>query len=146
MSDVEYIRGGEAVDDRGALMFVNDLDLSAYKRFYVVRNHAQGFVRAWHGHERESKAVVVISGAAIVAAVKVDNWAHPDPTAEVKRFVLSSDTPGALCIPPGYANGFKTLTADTKVCFFSSSTLEESGGDDIRFEAHFWDPWNVEER
>ncbi len=146
MSDVELIRGGEAADDRGVLMFVNDLDLSSYRRFYVVRNHTAGFIRAWHGHRHESKAVVVVSGAAIVAAVKVDDWENPDPSARVQRFVLSADVPGALCIPAGYANGFMTFTADTRVCFFSSSTLEESAGDDIRFPARLWDPWSVEER
>ncbi len=35
MSDVELIRGGVAADDRGVLMFVNDLDLSNYRRFML---------------------------------------------------------------------------------------------------------------
>jgi hypothetical protein len=30
--------------------------------------------------------------------------------------------------------------------FFSTSTLEESLRDDIRFPARYWDPWQVEER
>ena len=146
MSEPEYIAGGAAVDDRGQLLFINDLDLSGYRRFYVVSNHAQGFVRAWHGHKREGKAVVVLAGAAIVAAVEVDDWDAPSRDLTVHRRVLSSTNPGALVIPPGYANGFMTLTPDTKVCFFSTSSLEESAGDDIRFDARYWDPWVVEER
>ena len=143
---LDYVAGGRAIDDRGGLLFINDLDLANYRRFYVVENHAQGFIRAWHGHRREGKAVVVLQGAAIVAAVKIDDWDNPSRELPVERRVLSATNPGALIVLPGYANGFKTLTADTKVCFFSSSTLEESAGDDIRFDAHYWDPWIVEER
>jgi dTDP-4-dehydrorhamnose 3,5-epimerase len=51
-----------------------------------------------------------------------------------------------LYIPPGYANGAMTLTSDTMIQYFSTATLEESKGDDIRFDARLWDPWQVEER
>jgi dTDP-4-dehydrorhamnose 3,5-epimerase len=39
-----------------------------------------------------------------------------------------------------------SLTVDAKIMFFSTSTLEESMKDDIRFPARRWDPWHVEER
>ena len=39
-----------------------------------------------------------------------------------------------------------SLTDDAAVLFFSSSTLEESRGDDVRFPPRLWDPWQVEER
>lgn len=140
------IVGGQATDDRGTLKFINDFDLAGVRRFYVVTNHRAGFIRAWHGHQREGKYVTVLQGAAIVAAVRVDDWKRPDASAPVKRFVLSEGAPSALFIPPGYANGAMTLTDDTILQYFSTSTLEESKGDDIRFDAHFWDPWTVEER
>jgi dTDP-4-dehydrorhamnose 3,5-epimerase len=140
------VAGGSAVDDRGGLSFVNDLDLSAYRRFYVVSNHSPGFIRAWHGHRREAKAAVVLSGAAVVAAVEVDDWSQPSTDLPVHRFVLSERNPAALVIPPGYANGFMSLTSDTRVCFFSSSSLADAAADDIRFPSRLWDPWTVEER
>lgn len=142
----ELIRGGSAVDDRGSVAFVNDLALSEFQRFYVVTNHAPGFVRAWHGHRHERKAAVVLSGAAVICAVAIDDWDAPDKAAEVHRYVLSERAPSALVIPAGHANGFMTLAADTRVCFFSSSSLAESAADDIRFPARYWDPWSVEER
>lgn len=140
------IVGDTATDDRGTLQFINDFDLSKVRRFYVVGNHQAGFVRAWHGHKKEGKYVTVISGAAIVAAVHVENWEQPDPKARVHRFVLSGRKPAALFIPAGYANGAMTLTADTIIQYFSTATLEESKGDDIRFDARHWNPWSVEER
>ncbi len=146
ISEFTHIPGGKAFDDRGALSFINDLDLSAFKRLYIVENHAQGFVRAWHGHKKEAKAVVVVAGAALVAAVKIDNWDKPSKDLEVQRTVLSSEKPGALLIPAGYANGFMTLTEGAKVMFLSTSSLEESVGDDFRFDAKHWDPWQIEQR
>ena len=142
----EVTVGGSAVDDRGTLKFINDFSLSGFQRFYVVENHAKGFVRAWHGHKREAKAIVCVQGAALVAAVQPDNWSSPSQDLEVSRFVLSSSKPSALRIPAGYANGFMTLTDDAMLLVFSSSSLEESLGDDFRFPARLWNPWDVEER
>jgi dTDP-4-dehydrorhamnose 3,5-epimerase len=140
------IEGGVAVDDRGQLLFVNGFGFDGVKRFYVVANHRQGFVRAWHGHRREAKYVLAVQGAAVVAAVAIDDWKTPSKSAPVQRYVLSSQKPAVLYIPPGYANGFMSLTADTRLMFFSTSTLEQSRDDDIRFDARYWDVWSVEER
>jgi dTDP-4-dehydrorhamnose 3,5-epimerase len=146
VSAPRLIPGGIAVDDRGELVFANEFDFAGVKRFYMVSNHQPNFVRAWHAHRREGKYVVVVQGAAIVAAVEIDNWETPNRQAQVHRFVLSASQPRVLFIPPGYANGFKSLASDTKVMFFSTASIEESRGDDVRFDARYWDVWSVEER
>lgn len=146
MSDVRLIKGGLAVDDRGDVSFVNDFDFSGVKRFYMVQNHEQGFVRAWHAHRNEGKYVLVVRGAALVCAVKVDDWTKPSRDLPVHRHVLSEKAPSVLFIPPGFANGFMSLTPDAKLMFLSTSTLADSLQDDIRWDARYWDPWHVEER
>ncbi len=138
--------GGLAADDRGELAFVNDFRFEGVKRFYMVSNYSQGFVRAWHGHKREAKYVTAVSGAAVVGAVCIDDWERPSRELEVQRFVLSAHKPSVLYIPAGYANGFMSLTADLKLMFFSTSSLEESHGDDFRYESRHWDIWKVVER
>jgi dTDP-4-dehydrorhamnose 3,5-epimerase len=140
------LEGGLGVDDRGQVAFVNGFGFEGVKRFYMVSNHRQGFIRAWHGHQREAKYVTVVQGSALVCAVKVDDWEHPSREAQVHRHVLSSLKPSVLFIPAGYANGFMSLTEDAKLMFFSTSTVEESRNDDIRFESRHWDPWQVVER
>ena len=142
----QIIQGGIAVDDRGDVSFVNDFDFSDVKRFYMVANHKRGFVRAWHGHKKERKYVLCTKGAALVRAVKVDNWDSPSKDTKIERFVLSEKKPSILYIPEGYANGFMSLTDDMKLTFFSSSTLDESLNDDFRFSARYWDNWEIEER
>lgn len=146
-SDVPVLlEGGLGVDDRGQVAFVNGFDFEGVKRFYMVSNHRQGFIRAWHGHKKEAKYVSVVQGSALVCAVKVDDWANPTKDAQIHRHVLSAQKPSVLFIPAGYANGFMSLTEDAKLMFFSTSTVEESRNDDIRFESHHWDPWQVVER
>ena len=140
------IEGGLAVDDRGPLRFVNDFHFEGVKRFYLVENHRAGFVRAWHAHRHEAKYVMVVRGAAIVAAVAILKWEDPDKDSRVHRYVLSAQKPAVLYIPSGYANGFMSLTADAMLMLFSTATVEESKGDDVRYDAHYWDPWHVVER
>lgn len=146
MQELKLFNGGLAVDDRGTVSFVNDFNFEGVKRFYVVENHKQRFVRAWHGHKKEAKYVAIMKGSAMVCAVKVDDWDNPSKELEVNKFVLSENKPSVLFIPAGYANGFMSLTKDAKLVFYSTSSLEESKGDDFRFDSRLWNPWEIEER
>lgn len=150
--------GGLAVDDRGSLRFFNDMDLSklGIKRFYQVQNNDACDTRCFHGHKLEGKYVYCVKGSAIVVAVQMG--AEPDTgkpslslqhgAGKTERFVLSALQPKILYIPPGMANGFRTIEKDTILMFFSTSSLEESKGDDYRFtiNQHGYDPFNVEIR
>lgn len=134
MNEIKLINGGISVDDRGSVRFVNDFNFEGIKRFYQVENHRQGFVRAWHGHKKEGKYVYVTSGSILVGVVNME-------TEEINTFTLSDKSPKILWIPPGNYNGFKSLEENTKILFFSTSTLEESLGDDIREEYNKWNIW-----
>ncbi len=125
-------------DERGRVSFVNDFNFPHVKRFYVVETRVKGSLRGWHGHRHEGKYVFPIQGKAIVAAVEVDNWESPSKNIRLFQFILNSAKPCILYIPPGFANGFKSHTMHTKLMFFSTSTLEDSLIDDIRFPADYW--------
>jgi dTDP-4-dehydrorhamnose 3,5-epimerase len=142
----KLIEGGLAVDDRGQLSFVNDFSFAGVRRFYLVSNHVTGFVRAWHAHRNEAKFVFVSNGAAVIGAVQIDDWEKPSRTAQVHRFVLSAKKPAILYIPAGYANGFKSLTGDTAIMFFSTASMEEAKNDDVRYDPRYWDIWSIVER
>ena len=118
----KLIEGGLVIDDRGSLSFINDFNFRGVKRFYIVTNHRTGFVRAWHAHRFEAKYITVVQGAAMVAAVAINNFKRPAKNTEIHRYVLSVQKPAVLYIPPGYANGFMSLTDDAKLVFFSTST------------------------
>ena len=146
MPDPTLIRGQSAVDDRGTVGFVNEFRFADVKRFYTVSNHRVGFVRAWHGHKHEAKYCTAVRGALVVCCIQIDNWEKPSANLPIHRFVLSENAPAVLHVPAGYVNGFMSLTESAKILFFSTSTLEDSMKDDIRFPARQWDPWHVEER
>jgi dTDP-4-dehydrorhamnose 3,5-epimerase-like enzyme len=146
MAEPTLLKGRLSVDDRGTVAFVNDFDLAPVRRFYVVTNHRRGFIRAWHAHRNERKFVTLLQGSALVCCVRIDDWDRPSPELPVSRYVLSAVEPSVLEVPAGYANGFMSLSDDAAVLFFSSSTLAESQGDDVRYPARHWDPWQIEER
>ena len=152
MNNTQQIIGNIATDDRGTVRFVNDFNFNGVKRFYQVSNHRSGFIRAWHGHMKEAKYVYVAKGTALVAAVPMEDMlaakesgilANPDV---VQKAVLSANKPTVLFIPAGDANGFKTLEEGTIVQFFSTSTLEQSPGDDIRFDYNLVNVWGEDYR
>jgi dTDP-4-dehydrorhamnose 3,5-epimerase len=139
-------QGNKIFDDRGSLGFINGFDVSEFKRFYLIENHSVNFIRAWHGHLKETKAIIMVKGEALVCAVELDSTTNPSKNSEVTRIVLSATSPSALYIPAGYANGFMTLSTDAKLLVFSSTTVEESQGDDYRFAYDYWNPWNITPR
>lgn len=135
---MELINGGLSVDDRGMVTFVNDFNFKGVKRFYLVSNHSKGFIRAWHGHKKEAKYVFVVKGTALVGVAK--------PKLGAQWEILSDKKPRILYIPPGYYNGFKTLTEDAQIMFFSTKTLKESEGDDMRLPYDHWNIWDEDYR
>ncbi len=139
------INGGLASDDRGTLSFVNDFNFEGVKRFYMVENHESGFIRAWHGHRHEKKYIYVVSGAALIIAVKLEDAKPDTPPEKVFRTVLTDRSPKIVVVPGGYYNAFKTLTPGTKVIFFSDASMEETKNDDVRlpYEAVNTKLWEI---
>lgn len=134
----KLLRGATHVDDRGSLIFNNELILSGFERVYVIQNSESKPFRGWHGHEVESKIFLTLAGKIRFGAVRVVNWSEPDPneavfTAEIKA--LSMD---ALFVPGGYANGILSLEPGSQALVLSSSSLSESLNDDYRIDAEFW--------
>lgn len=136
--------GGIFVDDRGVIRFINDFP-TGIKRMYQVENLRAGSIRAFHGHLKEKKFVYVPRGIVVVKIIPISvNMKEgkcikcvPSGTAScLVSFTLSSFKPSILQIDAGYYNGFKTLTDDAIIQFYSTSTLEESKKDDYRL------PWD----
>ena len=146
--EIRVFEGALAVDDRGTLSFVNNFEFMGVKRFYKIENFSRDVIRAFHGHLKEGKYVYVASGSIILVAAPMTDSVNPSKDVKLSRFVLSARKPTVVFIPPGYVNGFRILEDDSQVLFFSTSTLDESRGDDYRFPADYWGQqlWVVENR
>ena len=142
------IEGGIAVDKRGKISFVNGFNFKGVKRFYIIENASTEIIRAFHGHKKEEKYVLVVTGSALIVAVKIDDFSKPSKDMIPQRFILSSQKPALLHIPGGYANGSRILEKGTKILFFSTASLKESQADDYRFPYDYWgkDIWRTQNK
>lgn len=135
---VSVINSGNHSDIRGEVRFFNDFDMSQVKRFYIINNRSKEIFRAWQGHKNESKWFVAIAGDIKVAIVKVENWEKPSKDLIVSNFVLSSKNYQVLYVPGGHATGIRSLTEGASLMVFSDKSLDESHGDDYRYNSNTW--------
>src|SRR5690606_23447518 len=74
MGKPPFIHGGIAEDHRGSIRFVNDFDMAAVKRFYIIENKDTETIRGWRAHRIEQRWFYVLEGAFSLKAVKIDDW------------------------------------------------------------------------
>ena len=141
MNKAAIIEGAKHSDLRGTLHFYNDVDLSPVKRFYISEHPDTEIVRAWQGHQRETKWFHVISGKFKIALVRPDDWLNPRHDLSVEEFVLSEMNNQVLIIPGGHASGFKAIDPGSRIMIFSDFSLAESQNDDFRFDKNIWYKW-----
>lgn len=152
------------IDDRGILSAINQVSFEKVKRMYIVENFNTDTIRAFHGHKVEEKQALVVSGSALIVLTELDfkGIGHMlDPGVPIPedfvpkvlhskflRHVASARIPELITIPAGWANGFRALEPNTKILFFSSTTLAEAAIDDYRipFDELDAEIWQVKNR
>ena len=139
---VQLIEGGTHTDDRGTIAFINDFDLTKVVRLYRITHPNTDIVRAWQGHQKESKWFHCYDGSFEMNLIKIDDWTTPSLDLKVERHVLKGGESGVLYVPPGYASGFRALEDNSSIMVFSDFTVPESTNDDFRFEKNYWFKWN----
>jgi len=137
----KLIQGGNYVDQRGQLDFINHFDMSPIKRVYFTTNFDTDIIRAWQGHKRESRWFICVTGSFIIKIVAIDDWINPSDDLKTHDYKLSADKPEVLYIPSGYANGFKAMEDNAKLMVMSNYYLNEIENDQIRFDKNKWGKW-----
>ncbi|MFA6653397.1 MAG: dTDP-4-dehydrorhamnose 3,5-epimerase family protein [Candidatus Delongbacteria bacterium] len=136
------ITGETFTDSRGTLSYANSFDLSPIKRMYTITHPDKNVIRAWQGHQRESKWFKCLHGSFVVAWKKIDDFRNPSPLPEPEYVILKNNEPAILFIPPGYANGLKALEDNSELLVFSNYYLGQSLDDKIRFDHKLWFDWS----
>ena len=144
--DPKLINGNRIYDNRGSLRFSNELEFKKIKRFYMVHNYNKNFVRAWHGHLNEEKYIGCIKGTFQISAVRIDNIKRPNKKNKIHNFYLNKNNNNFVYIPKGYANGSMSLEENSELLIFSTSSINESLKDDIRYNSEYWNPWKINHR
>ena len=107
INEPHIIEGGNHIDTRGRINFVNDFDMSNIKRLYYTEHFSIDVVRAWQAHIVEKRWFLCIEGEFIIKLVKIDNFISPSEELKVYEFLIKADYPQVLFIPEGFANGFQ---------------------------------------
>ena len=139
---IAIIQGGSYKDERGSLIYFNELDMKPIKRFYRINHPDTSIIRAWQGHRYEQKWFYVLKGSFLIALVVPDDWETPSDKAPVKLFTLSGAEPQILHVPGGLVNGFKAMEDDSALMVFSDFTIAESENDHFRFDKNKWFDWD----
>lgn len=135
--NLELIQGNIYTDSRGMVSFINKFDMSSVVRMYSITPQL-GIVRAWQGHQIETKWFFVAKGRFIIKIVSIEN-----PTL-VTEYSMSENISQVLRIPGGHYNGFEALEEGSVLVVFSDSDLETSKMDDIRLSLDLL-PWKKKE-
>lgn len=143
MKNIKFLEGTVFSDYRGTLTHCNDFDLTDVTRFYYITHSDTSIVRAWHGHQRERKWFYVVRGSFTGAFVRVDDWENPSPDLVPEVFTLSASAPGVLCVPAGYANGFKAVEPNSVLLVFSDRRMPEALDDSWRYDPEMWLDWSA---
>jgi dTDP-4-dehydrorhamnose 3,5-epimerase len=126
-------------DDRGDFISIPFSEI--FKRSYIITNTQPGVVRAFHGHKKEGKLFYVPKGAFkfIIMGMEDNLW---------KEYTLLASVPKILFVPAGFYNGFVSLSEDSLIITYSTSTIDESREDDIRlpFDTLGENIWKINNR
>jgi dTDP-4-dehydrorhamnose 3,5-epimerase len=136
------IDGGHFSDNRGTVAFVNDFNLIPVKRFYCITHPNTTIVRAWQGHQIESKWFYCTKGSFEIKVIKIDNWHSPSKNLTIQTYVLTATQSQVLAVATGCATGIRALEMNASLMVFSDKTLNEAKGDDYRFDKDYWFNWD----
>ena len=139
----EIIEGGFFEDLRGRIQYVNDFHFENVRRFYLITHPEKSIIRAWQGHQQETKSFYVTKGSFVVAWVKIDHFENPSQDLKAEHIILKAGESKILTLPPGYANGLNSLEPNSQIMVFSDYLLNESLDNKYRFDKDLWFNWNL---
>ncbi len=134
----EIIAGTSYTDERGTLCFINDFDMSAIQRFYRISHPSIAIFRGWRGHRIEQRWFNVVKGAFKISLIKIDNWEHPNPKADIIHFELYAEQYKILHVPAGYCSGLQALVEESEVLVFADYGMEHAKMDDYLYATNYF--------
>ncbi|WP_282638521.1 WxcM-like domain-containing protein [Sphingobacterium thalpophilum] len=132
------IQGGISKDHRGEIRFVNDFDMEAVKRFYIIKNADTDLVRGWRAHCIEQRWFYVLSGAFIVDLVQIDDWNAPSQNLPVERLRLEAESMRVLHVPVGYGTAFQALQSDSELLVYADHGIDNASFDDHTYPIDYF--------
>ncbi len=142
MGSIQTISGGIAQDQRGSIRFVNDFNLTAVKRFYIIENSSTEIVRGWRAHRTEQRWFFILEGGFSMSYVKVDDWDQPSRELEVSEISWRASDNSVVHVPAGFATAFRALEARSKLLVFADFGIEHAKDDDFTYALDYFYGFN----
>jgi dTDP-4-dehydrorhamnose 3,5-epimerase-like enzyme len=133
----KIIKGNSYLDERGAIIFNNTFDATVVKRIYFIENKKVEFVRAWQGHQIESRWFSAVSGSFKIKVITIDDWENPNPRLEQKEYILKADKLDVLQVPNGNCTSIQALESNARLVAMSDYLIGEVK-DEYRFPSEYF--------
>lgn len=134
---MQQLIGNAFTDERGCLLFNNNLDLSEVKRMYTIENKDTDIIRAWQAHKIEKRWFVAINGLFEIKMIKIDCFENPADDLVIKSFILDSKSMDCLIVEAGFASSIQAIESNSKLLVFSNYRFGEVN-DDYKFNPQKW--------
>lgn len=134
----KLIQGGEHIDSRGVVTFLNDFDMTQVKRFYIIQNADSDVVRAWRAHKIEQRWLYVVDGEFLIRVVKIDDFGTPNRNADIEDYLISAKTNQVLHIPVGYATSVQAKVDQAKLLVFADYEIENAKLDNYLYPQDYF--------
>lgn len=138
MINLKQIKGGIAKDHRGQIRFVNDFDMSAVKRFYVITNKDTVLIRGWRAHRIEQRWFYVVRGGFVMDVVRIDNWGNPSRDLPVERLVMNAENQEVVHLTAGFGTAFQATEKDSELLVFADKGIEHALFDDYTYPIDYF--------
>src|SRR5690606_18659464 len=135
---MKFIPGGIAEDHRGSIRFVNEFDMSAVKRFYIIENKDTETIRGWRAHRIEQRWFYVLDGAFSMKTVKIDDWDQPSRELPVEETIMRSEGQQIIHVPVGCGTAFQALEAGSRLLVFADYGIEHAKLDDYTYPVDYF--------
>ncbi|PPK99531.1 WxcM-like domain-containing protein [Parapedobacter indicus] len=138
MEEIVITQGGVASDHRGSIRFVNDFDMTAVKRFYIIENKDTETIRGWRAHRIEQRWFYVLEGAFFMKTVKIDDWSQASKELPVEHTILRSEEQRIIHVPVGFGTAFQALEPGSRLLVFADHGIEHAQHDDYTYPVDYF--------
>ncbi len=121
------------VDGRGSLTEILRADWPGFTHFgqAILTVNMPGVIRAWHWHRRQTDAIVVVRGRALLPLY--DGRAGSPTFRQLDEHIGDGEAPILVVVPPGVLHGYKTLGDEAATIInFPSELYDASAPDEER--------------
>jgi len=137
-SSVLKIKGGNSLDKRGQIRYVNGFDMSLVKRFYIIKNSDTELVRGWRGHRIEKRWFYVLYGSFELNLVEIDDWNQPSVNLSIETIKLTMDDQQIVYLPTGHASAFRALEENSELLVFADYGIEHAPFDNYTWPIDYF--------